>query len=116
MRISKSLDALFPRGRQGILAATVLRPDHWWYLSDLARHLGVRPSSLQREVRALIEAGVLCSRRDGNRVYLRPDPACPFLPELEGLLTKTAGVVDVLDDTLLPFADRIGCAFIYGSV
>jgi uncharacterized protein len=116
MRTSKALDALFPRVRQALLAATVLHPDRWWYLSDLAKHLDVRPSSLQRELAALVDAGILRRRRDGNRVYFQPNPDCAFLPELQGLLVKTAGVVDVLREVLNRVAQRIDWAFIYGSV
>ena len=43
MRKSLTADALFPQTRQKILAATVMFPDRWWYLSDLARHLGGYP-------------------------------------------------------------------------
>jgi DNA-binding transcriptional ArsR family regulator len=85
-------------------------------LSDLAKHLGVRPSSLQRELAALAEAGILRRRHEGNRVYFQANPDCPFLPELQGLLTKTAGVVDVLREALEPFAARIDSAFVYGSM
>jgi predicted nucleotidyltransferase len=116
MRKIRSLDALFPRIRQALLAATLLQPERWWYLSDLAKHLGVRPSSLQRELAALVEAGILNRRQDGNRVYFRPNPDCPFLPELQGLLVKTVGVVDVLREVLSRFTKRIDCAFVYGSV
>ena len=116
MRKSRVLDTLFPRIRQAILAATVLHLDRWWYLSDLAKHLGVRPSSLQRELTALADAGILRRRHDGNRVYFQANPDCPFLPELQGLLAKTAGVVDVLREELEPFAARIDSAFIYGSM
>src|SRR5436190_13240528 len=116
MRKSSALDALLPQTRQRILAATVLNPDRWWYLSDLAHHLLVRPSSLQRELTALVDAGILRRRRDGNRVYYQPDPACPFLRELQGLLIKTAGLADVLKEALQPFSDLIDFAFIYGSV
>src|SRR6266702_3772139 len=116
MRKSKAIDALFPRTRQAILTATLLHPDRWWYLSDLAKHLSVRPSSLQRELAALTNAEILYRRRDGNRVYFQANPDCPFLPELQGLLVKTAGMVDVLRETLAPFAKRIDWAFIYGSV
>lgn len=116
MRKSKAIDAIFPRTRQAILAATLLHPDHWWYLSDLARHLGVRPSSLQREVAALADAGILHQRRDGNRMYFQPDPDCPFLVELQGLMLKTVGLVDVLREVLEPFTDRIDWAFVYGSM
>jgi predicted nucleotidyltransferase len=116
MRRSRSLDALFPKTRQAVLAVLLLRPDRWWYLADLARHLGVRSSSLQRELAALVEAGILKRRRDGNRVYFQPDADCPFMPELRGLFVKTAGVVDMLREALAPVAGRIKWAFVYGSI
>jgi predicted nucleotidyltransferase len=116
MRKKRPLDALFPRTRQVVLTTTLLHPDQWWYLSDLAKHLEVRPSSLQRELAALVSAEILRQRRDGNRVYFQANPDCPFLPELQGLLVKTAGMVDVLLETLAPCAKRIDWAFVYGSV
>jgi len=116
MRKSRAVDAIFPRTRQAILAATLLHPDRWWYLSDLARHLAVRPSSLQRELAALVEAGILRQRRDGNRTYFQPNPDCPFLTELQGLMLKTVGLVDVLHEVLEPFTNRIDWAFVYGSI
>jgi len=116
MRKSPALDAFFPRIRQALLAATVLHPERWWYLSDLAKHLGVRPSSLQRELAALVEAGILNRRQDGNRVYFQANPDCPFLPDLQGLLVKTVGVVDILREALSRFATRIDWAFVYGSI
>lgn len=85
-------------------------------LSDLAKHLGVRPSSLQRELAALVDVGILNRRQDGNRVCLQPNSECPFLPELQGLLVKTVGVVDVLREALKSFTKRIDSAFVYGSM
>jgi DNA-binding transcriptional ArsR family regulator len=116
MRKSKPLDALMSRTRQAILIATVLQPQRWWYLSDLAQHIGVPPSSLQRDLAAMTEVGILDRRKDGNRVYYRADPECPFLPDLRGLLVKTAGLVEVLLEALEPFLPGIDFAFIYGSV
>jgi hypothetical protein len=43
------LDNLFSGIRQGVLAATLTRPEKWWYLSELADFLHTRPSSLQRD-------------------------------------------------------------------
>ncbi len=116
MRKKSPIDALFPKVRQGILAATVLHPERWWYLSDLARHLHTTPSSLQRELASLVSAGILRRRQEGRQVYFRPDPDCPFLPELRGLMTKTAGLVDVLQHALHPLVGKIECSFIYGSI
>ena len=72
--------------------------------------------SLQRELAALVEAGILRQRRDGNRMYFQPNPNCPFLAELQGLMLKTVGLVDVLQEALDPFTDRIDWAFVYGSM
>lgn len=116
MRKIKPLDVLFPKVRQAVLAATLLHPDRWWYLSDLAKHLGVRPSSLQRELAALAQAGILRRKQDGNRVYFQANTDCPFLPDLQGLLTKTVGVIDVLREVLEPFAASLDWAFVYGSI
>ena len=116
MRKSKAIDALFPATRRDVLAAVLLHADRAWYLSDLARHLGRPPSSLQREMVSLVEAGILRRKRDGNRVYFEADDDCPFLTELRGILLKTVGLVDVLREVLEPFVPRIEWAFIYGSI
>ncbi len=104
-----------PKTRQSVLAATILHPERWWYMSDLTHYLHVTPSSLQRELFSLVEAGILVSRRDGNRVYYQPDAQCPILPELRGLLIKTVGVADVLQEILQPYWTQTEFAFVYGS-
>jgi predicted nucleotidyltransferase len=116
MRKTSSIDALFPRTRQGILVATMMQPDRWWYLTDLAKHLGTTPSSLQRELSTLTRAGILRRRKEGNRVYFQADPDCPFQAELRGLITKTAGLVDILRQALMRFSSGVDLAFVYGSV
>ena len=111
-----SLDALFPKTRQTILGAMLIDPARSWYLSDLARHLGVAPSSLQRELHSLVRGGILLRNADGNRVYFRSDPDCPFLSELRGIILKTVGLRNVLQECLDPLRDRIQVAFVYGSM
>jgi DNA-binding transcriptional ArsR family regulator len=61
------LDALFPSVRQHLLGTILAEPARWWYLSELARHLGTMPSSLQREFPLLENAGILEERREGSR-------------------------------------------------
>ena len=113
---SPTLAPLLSPATQGVLACTVLRPGREWYLSDLAAHLGVGPSSLQRPLAKLTRAGILRRREDGNRVYYRADPDCPIMPELAGILVKTAGVAEPLREALAPFAASVRVAFIHGSV
>ena len=116
MRKLRTIDALLPRTRQGLLAATLLQPNRGWYLSELARRMGVPGSSLQRELRALSEAGILDTYRQGRMVYFRANTQSPLYPELRGLLLKTAGLVDVIADAFRPLAAKIKWAFIYGSI
>jgi DNA-binding transcriptional ArsR family regulator len=116
MRNVSAIDALFPKTRQRILAATLVQPDKVWYVSELARRMGVPSSSLQRELQELTTAGILKSHRQGRMVYYQANPDSPFFPELRGLLLKTAGLVDVLRDALKPVAAKIAFAFVYGSI
>lgn len=116
MRYLSSLDALLPKTRQGILAAVLVRPDKAWYASELARRMGVTPSSLQRELRDLTGAGILKSHRQGRMAYYQANRESPLFEDLRGLLLKTAGLVDVLADALKPMAAKITWAFVYGSI
>ena len=116
MRTNKTLDVLFPKTRQAVLSTLLLHGQRSWYLHELAAHLRVRPSSLQRELSRLTDAGILTRRRHGNRVFYRVDEGCPLLVDLRGLLTKTVGLVDVLRAALEPFGASIKYAFVYGSV
>jgi DNA-binding transcriptional ArsR family regulator len=116
MRRISTLDALFPKTRQAVLATIYRDPTREWYLSNLARHLKVQPSSLQRELANLVDAGILRRRADGNRTYYSAEIESPIFGDLHGLLRRTAGLRDVLAEGLEPFSERIDVAFVYGSV
>jgi DNA-binding transcriptional ArsR family regulator len=83
------LDALFPAVRQHILGAILAAPARWWYLSELAHHLGTTPSSLQRELPLLVNAGILEERREGTRTNFRAQQASPTYRNLRGIFAKT---------------------------
>jgi predicted nucleotidyltransferase len=93
-----------------------MHPERWWYMSDLARHLRVRPSSLQRELAQMVGAGILRKRHEGNRVYFQADSDCPFFQDLQRIIIKTTGLVDVVREALQPLAKKIKVAFVYGSI
>jgi len=116
MRKSPTLDALFPKIRQGVLAATLTHSEKWWYLSELAEHLKTTPSSLQRELASLVASGILQQRREGTRIYVKAETRHPIFPELQGLLEKTAGVIPTLRRAIDPFDRGITSAFVYGSI
>jgi predicted nucleotidyltransferase len=116
MRHVRSLDALFPRTRQGILAATLVQPKKAWYAAELARRMGVPSSSLQRELRDLTKVGILKTHRQGRMAFYQANIDSPLFPDLRGLLLKTSGLVDVLADALKPLTSKIRFAFVYGSL
>lgn len=105
-----------PRTRQNVLAAVLLSPKRAWYRSDLARHLGVSPSSLTRELTALTRAGLLRKRTEGRHAYYEVETDSPLFPDLRSLMAKTVGLADVLRESLIGGdAGRVEVAFIYGS-
>jgi predicted nucleotidyltransferase len=116
MRKSSTLDALISRTKQRVLVATLMQPERAWYLQELARYLGVTPSSIQREIGLLVHAGILTRRQDGNRIYYQADRACPIFPDLSQVLLKTVALVDPLKAALQSLSSRINLAFVYGSI
>jgi predicted nucleotidyltransferase len=113
---SPALDSLFPGVRQGVLAATLTRPEKWWYLSELAEFLHTRPSSLQRELSSLEQSGILQQRKDGRRTYFKAETRSPIFRELRSIFEKTVGLIPTLRVALQPGVNKIACAFVYGSI
>lgn len=116
MRTKRGADALFPSTRKKVLAALFMQPGRDWFMSDLARHIRVPKTSLQRELGNLERAEIVRRREEGKHVYFRANPDCPFLPEIRGLMAKTAGLADIVGESLRPVRSRIAFAFIYGSL
>jgi len=116
MRTNGILDALFPTIRAGVLSATLLQPEHWWFMTELARHLNTTPSSLQLELESLVSVGLLLRRQDGRLTYFKANADSPLFRDLRGLLDKTSGIVPTLKSALTRFDERIELAFLYGSI
>ena len=116
MRHVSSLDAVIPVLRQLILAELLVRESRPMYRVELARKLGVSPSSLQRPLEAMARTGLLKVTRRGREVLYEADPENPLIPELRNLLRKSHGLLDVVREALNPFAARILVAFIFGSM
>lgn len=116
MRKESTLSALLSPTRQAVLAATFLRPEKSWYLSELATHLETRPSSLQRDVDSLVRVGILEKHVDGRRSYIKANQDSPIFPELRSLIEKTSGIVPLLQEAVGQLGKKIQWAFIYGSL
>ncbi len=112
----KPIEILFSKTRRDVLASFFLQPDRWWYLSELAQHLELRPSSLQIELPELESGEFLISKKNGNRIYYKANSDSLLFHELQQILIKTVGFLAVLKEVLQPFEKKIIVAFIYGSI
>ncbi len=108
--------ALFSRTRGLVLGLIMGNPQSRFYTSEIIVALGVGRGAVQRELRALTDAGILLREREGRQVYYRANPDCPIYPELVSLVRKTVGLVDVLRAALAGLERRLAVAFVYGSM
>src|SRR5215472_8733614 len=93
-----------------------MQPEKAWYASELARRMRVPPSSLQRELQGLVQAGILRTHRQGRMAYYQANTDSPLFPDLRGLMLKTVGFVDVLADAVRPLVPKMRAAFVDGSI
>jgi len=107
--------ALFGKTRDTLLALFLTHPEESYYLRQLTRETGLGLGNLRRELGNLTEAGILTRFARGNQAHYQANRSCPIFNDLRGLMTKTAGLADVVREALEPFSDRIEVAFVYGS-
>lgn len=62
------------------------------------------------------EADLLVISQVGNQKHYQANRNSPVFMELSGLVRKTFGLADVLRQALLPVADHLKVALIYGSI
>ena len=110
------LEALFGKTRRSILSLLFSHTEESFHLRKVLRLAGVSPGAGQRELKRLSEAGVILRTVNENQVLFQANPQCPIFDELKSVITKTAGVVDVLREALAPLAGRISIALVYGSL
>lgn len=107
--------SLFGKARGAILSLLFGRGDEALYLRQIVRTVGAGQGAVQRELKALSDAGIIERIERDRQVYYRANRRCPLYRELKGLMTKTGGLVQVIADAIAPLEERIDAAFIYGS-
>ena len=107
--------ALFGKTRRALLGIFFSHSEKSFYVREIARWVKTGHGSVQRELANLCQVGILKRVLQGNQVYYQANPSCPIYEELQGLIRKTAGLAEVLQQALAPLSERIQTAFIYGS-
>jgi predicted nucleotidyltransferase/DNA-binding HxlR family transcriptional regulator len=110
-------DVLFGKARGAILGLLYGHPDQSYYYRQITRQLNaISVGSLQRELDTLLQLGLIERSIVGKQVFYRANRTHPVFTELRALVAKTVGATQILRSALVPFADRISIAFIYGSM
>lgn len=107
---------IFSQGRTRILAATLLNVDRWWYLSELARSLKLRPSSLQRELKTLIELEILKTKNIGKQILFSANTEHILFYELRGIIIKSEKFMEPIRKCFEHWKEKIEFIFIFGSI
>jgi len=107
--------ALFSEGQSRVFRWVFGQPWRDYYLSELRRLSGLGSATLQRELNALADAGLVLSERVGNLRRIRANPQSPVFSELVALTRKTLGAEPLLREALQALAPDVEAAWIYGS-
>ncbi len=109
-------NALFAPAQSKIIEWIFGTPARAFHVNELMRLTGLGSASVQREIGRLFDAGLVTDERIGNVRRVQANPSSPVFAELTSLVQKTLGVVSAIAEALLPLADQIEFAAIYGSI
>jgi predicted nucleotidyltransferase len=109
-------ETLFGKTRRAVLSLLYSHIGDAFYLRQIVRTAGVGLGAVQRELKQLSDAGIIQRTVRGRQVYYQANPECPVFAELKALVMKTVGIAGIIQAALVPLADRIRIAAIYGSV
>jgi uncharacterized protein len=85
-----------------------------FHLRELARQSKLALRTVQLEMARMVKAGLVTSRRDGNRLYYQANRNSPVYPDLRNLVLKTTGLANVLGTALRQ--PGVELAFVFGSL
>jgi len=107
---------LFSKARRVILSLLYGHADEAFYLRQIVRATGIGLGPVQRELKQLMDAGIITRDVQGKQVYYKANMKSPIFNELKNIVRKTFGIADVIRKSLETVADKIRVAFIFGSV
>jgi predicted nucleotidyltransferase len=109
---------LFPlQYRRRLLAVLLMHAGQRFHLRELARLTAAASvGSVKKELDLLVGVGLLKVQKVGNQTQFCANTDHPVYPDLLGLVRKSIGLAEVLQEALAPLAGQIRVAFVYGSM
>lgn len=108
--------ALFTPVQQRVLGLLFGQTQQRFQSAELIRLAGSGTGATHRVLRKLADSGLVRVSMEGRQKYYQANPDCPVFEELAGLVRKTVGLVGPIREALVPLADEIHAAFVFGSV
>ena len=108
-------DALFTKVQQRVLGILFGQPDRSFLSKEVISLANSGTGAVHRELRRLAGSGLITVRTVGWEKHYQANKQSPVFEELHALVVKTVGLAEPLREALLPVADRIRFAFVYGS-
>jgi predicted nucleotidyltransferase len=109
-------DALFTPVQQRLLGLLFGQPERCYQSAELIRLAKSGVGAVHRQLARLEKAGLVAVTRGGNQKFYQAHQGSPVFAELHGLVVKTVGVTEPLQEALAAYADKIRAAFVFGSV
>ncbi len=109
-------DVLFTPVQQRVLGLLYGQPSRRFQSGEVIRLAGSGTGAVHRLLIRMAEVGLVTVERMGNQKYYQANPASPVFSELAGLIRKSVGLVNPLQEALALLAEKITAAFVYGSV
>lgn len=107
---------LLGKTRAAILRELFFNAERRIPFNELVRRTRSGAGAVSRDLKALIDAGLIVEQREGNQRFLQANQASPVHAELKSLISKSSGAAPVLREALRDVEDKIAVAFIFGSV
>lgn len=85
------------------------------HMREIERKSGFAIGTIQTEMKKLHRLDLALKKRDGNRLYYSANRQHPIFPEIQALVIKTIGLLDVLRTALIE-EGGIQVAFVFGSL
>jgi len=108
------LAGLFSSKVRAEIIKTLFLTNKEFYLRELQRETGMGFSSVQRDIKELVDLDFVTKRQDGNRVYFKANENHPLSKHLKAIVDETFGALTFLKKAFEGRED-IGLAFVFGS-
>lgn len=111
-----TFNAFFNKAQQHLLSLLLGQPERSFYTNEIIQISKCGTGAVQRELKNLTTAGIICVQSIGNQKRYQANPDSPIYSELRAIVLKTFGIADIINAALSGIKEQIDLMFIFGSI